>query len=1141
MVQTPGLSEAEKERVTAGETTEHPLLRAGNHFAVLLLCLGAVSLLSPACPARAEQERNLIHHELEARIMPREHLIAVRDKITVPDGFPRDFGFSLHAGLRPSSETRGVTLRREGARADGIAESYKVALPLGMKSFVIRYRGVIDHPLEPYGKEQARGFSLSPGIISEEGVYLAASSYWYPEIGEELLAFSLKVELPAGWDAVSQGGRTVHERGKQGTVVKWESPDPQDGICLAAARFTEYTRSSNRTPAMAFLRTPDKELAGKYLEATGRYLSMYDKLIGPYPYPKFALVENFRETGFGLPSFTLLGPSIIRFPFIISSSYPHEILHNWWGNSVFPDYRTGNWSEGLTAYLADHMLREQQGSAEEYRLTTLQKYADYVSGSRDFPLTAFRSRHSSSSEAIGYGKSLMFFHMLRLELGDSVFIRGLRDFYERNKFRTASFSDLRKSFERVSGRYLAREFHQGVERSGAPRVNLRSPRAVKKDNGYILSAQLEQVQSGEAYLLRVPIAVTMEGREKAYQTVVTMDKKSLDLLLYLPSRPLRIDVDPEFDLFRRLDPREMPPAVSSALGAKKMLVVLPSRAGKAMLGAYQDFAKALRGSGPDEVDVKTDRELDALPLDRAVVVLGWENFFANDAAAALEVYGVSMDGVKVRIGKTELSKEGRSVVLIAGNPRNTRATLAFIASDRTGALPGLARKLPHYNKYSYLGFEGEEPVNLLKGRWPVTGSPLTAFIAGEEGISKVGMGELKRREALIALPVAFSEESMIGTIRFLAGDTLRGSGTGTEELDQTAEFIAGKFREAGLVPGGDTEGSYFETWDERPGPDRKVRFRNVIGVIPGGVPELADRYVLVRARYDRGGHDIRRGNSGKISNDADDNASGVAVLLELARVMNRMHPDAGIIFVIFTGEEDGGKGSRYYVGHEERYPIEKCLAMVDLDTIGRLGEKRLLATGAASSREWPRILREAGLIAGVDIDLAPENFTAGDQAGFEAAAVPAVRLSTGSHPGYHSLSETPDTMDAGGLVKVASAAREVIEYLSALNEPLTHEDALSEAPQQADERSAELAELGIIPDSGFTGEGCRVSGVMPDSPAETSGLREGDVIVRIGSAAVKSLKDLSDALKGLSPGSPVAITFLRDGEEMAAGTEPKEE
>jgi aminopeptidase N len=112
---------------------------------------------------------------------------------------------------------------------------------------------------------------------------------------------------------------------------------------------------------MVLLREPDATLARPYLDATADYIRFYSQLIGPYPYAKFALVENFWETGYGMPSFTLLGSKVIRLPLILHSSYPHEILHNWWGNGVYVDTAGGNWSEGLTSYLADHLIREQQG------------------------------------------------------------------------------------------------------------------------------------------------------------------------------------------------------------------------------------------------------------------------------------------------------------------------------------------------------------------------------------------------------------------------------------------------------------------------------------------------------------------------------------------------------------------------------------------------------------------------------------------------------------------------------------------------------------------------------------------------------------------------------------------------------------
>src|SRR5262249_34773097 len=164
--------------------------------------------------------------------------------------------------------------------------------------------------------------------------------------------------------------------------------------------------------ALAFLRKPEQALADRYLDATVQYLDMYRGLLGPYPYSKFALVENFWETGYGMPSFTLLGEQVIRFPFILHSSYPHELLHNWWGNGVFVDLAGGNWCEGLTAYLADHLIAEQRGQGAEHRRAILQRVTDYVTPENDFPLTRFLSRHNAVTEAVGYGKTAMVFNML---------------------------------------------------------------------------------------------------------------------------------------------------------------------------------------------------------------------------------------------------------------------------------------------------------------------------------------------------------------------------------------------------------------------------------------------------------------------------------------------------------------------------------------------------------------------------------------------------------------------------------------------------------------------------------------------------------------------------------------------------------
>ncbi|MBF0328207.1 MAG: M1 family peptidase [Nitrospirae bacterium] len=692
-----------------------------------------------------------IHHNLKVGLNPAENRIEVKDTITLPKSADSEIIFNLHAGLSPVLIGEGSKLEFIESKSGAVPiESFKIKLLSETKTFTLKYGGKINHPLAIHGKEQARGDMRTPGIISKDGVYLSGNSAWYPnfegDLSSELVSFDLSVDLPEGWSAVSQGKL----KRKDGELMQWESKEPQDEILLVANRFTEYVKQHEKVAAMAFLITPDKELADKYLDATISYIGMYEKLIGAYSYAKFALVENFWETGYGMPSFTLLGPKIIRFPFIINSSYPHEILHNWLGNSVFPDFSKGNWTEGLTAYLSDYLIKEQQGGGAEHRHTTLQKYADYVLAGRDFPIAEFRSRHSSPSEAVGYGKSSMLFHMLRMDIGDKAFTAGLQDFYKTNKFRFASFENIRKSFEKASGKDLAKFFDQWLRLSGAPELRIENHSVSNDGDGFLLKAAIRQIQSGDAYYLSIPVAVTLEDIQNAFQTKWEMNDNYAEFTIRLPARPLRLDVDPEFDMFRRLNREEIPAAFSHALGAKKMLALLPSKAEKTLLQAYRRFAEMLATSGPDKVIVKLDSEIQSLPADSSIAILGWENLFADKMLRALPEAGSAIERKNVRFDKTVVSLNNHSIAFTLKNSENKDMAVMFIASDSAEALPAVARKLPHYHKYSYLVFEGKEAINKAKGRWPVTESPMTVFFKNSSSrLSKVDRGRLTERKPLV--------------------------------------------------------------------------------------------------------------------------------------------------------------------------------------------------------------------------------------------------------------------------------------------------------------------------------------------------------------------------------------------------------
>ncbi|TAK00565.1 MAG: M20/M25/M40 family metallo-hydrolase [Candidatus Manganitrophaceae bacterium] len=1115
--------------------------------------------------------RAQLHHDLKIALQPDQRRITVTDKITLPEAAVSDgaISFLLHEGLAPASPTRGIKIVRqekpsksmlgidpEGSGVEVPIEEYRVTLPAGLREFVLNYQGEIDHPKEE-GEEYGRSFSETPGALSSEGVFLASASLWYPWFNNDLVTFAVDVQSPTGWEVVSQGQRTKQQKGENKTEVRWESPEPQEEIYLVGGPATEYRRATGGVEALAFLRKPDPELAEKYLGVTGQYIEMYQKLIGPYPYKKFALVENYWETGYGMPSFTLLGSQVIRLPFILHSSYPHEILHNWWGNGVYVDFPSGNWSEGLTAYLADHLISEQRGGGAQARRASLQKYADYVAEGKDFPLTAFRARHSAATEAVGYGKTLMFFHMLRRQLGDDLFVKGLQKFYRDNRFKRAGFADLQKAFSAAAGKDLQPEFDPWVTRTGAPRIRVAEAKGQAEGKGFLLTITLEQTQADPAYRVRVPIAVTLEGQEAAYQEAVVMESKKQTFSMRLPAPPLRFDIDPEFDLFRRLDRNEIPPALSLAFGAEKGLMVLPSSEPKELLEGYRRLAESWRQTQSMEIEIKLDNEIATLPSDRAVWLFGWDNRFKMTMIGALADYHLEIGGVQpkegsgverthLKVNNVEIQILNHSLVFTTRHPANPNRSLTWIAADRAAPLPGLARKLPHYGPYSYLAFEGDEPANVVKGQWPVIDSPMTGFLLNAKGERvRVDRGKLAPRPALAALPPVFSDARMMEDIRFLSAEGLQGRGFGTPGLDQAAEYLATKFREAGLQPGGDEKGSYFQAWKERGGdPEREAVLKNVIGLLPGRKPEWAGQSVVVGAHYDhlgQGWPDVRQENKGKVHPGADDNASGIAVLLELARTLAKEGaPERTVIFVAFSGEEAGRRGSKHFVGHSKSFPPEKMIGMLNLDTVGRLGQNKLIVFGTGSAEEWIHIFNGIGFVTGIPIQPAPKDLGGSDHVSFVEAGVPAIQLHSGANLDYHRPSDTADKIDREGLIKVASVLREATAYLTSRPGPLTSllpRQRAGEVPSQAPGRRVTL---GTLPDFGDQGEGVALEGVVAGSPADQAGLRKGDRIVRIGVTPINDLRAFSELLKTLNPGDRISILFIRDGREQTVEATVKE-
>jgi len=364
------------------------------------------------------------------------------------------------------------------------------SLPRGTRRVEITYRATLK-PLQALDHRQVLGQRY--GTADPAGSFLPGAAGWYPDAGK-LFSYRVTLKLPAGQKGLVPGKLTEESDTAAGYRASFEFPQPADGIDLMAGPYTVSERSLSLADGQKIrVRTWFHEelapLAQGYLDDSARYIERYSKLIGAYPFAMFSVVSSPTPTGFGMPSLTYLGREVIKLPFIRATSLGHEVLHNWWGNGVYPDWQTGNWSEGLTTFLADYAYKEAESdnAARDMRLGWLRDYAAVPVG-EDTALKDFTSRHHGIASIIGYNKAAMVFLMLRDKIGTAAFERGLRLLWEKKRFQTASWADLEAAFSEASGQSQAEFFRQWVTRPGTPEF---TPQQIERDTDYRLWRRID--------------------------------------------------------------------------------------------------------------------------------------------------------------------------------------------------------------------------------------------------------------------------------------------------------------------------------------------------------------------------------------------------------------------------------------------------------------------------------------------------------------------------------------------------------------------------------------------------------------------------------------------------------------------------
>lgn len=312
-----------------------------------------------------------------------------------------------------------------------------------------------------------------------------------------------------------------------------------------------------------------------------------------------------------------------------------------------------------------------------------------------------------------------------------------------------------------------------------------------------------------------------------------------------------------------------------------------------------------------------------------------------------------------------------------------------------------------------------------------------------------------------------------------------------------------------------------------------ITTRNVVGVLPGKGPH-ADETIVIGGHYDHLGHGGRGSLapfSKDIHNGADDNASGTALVVDLARrLASKPAADSRrLVFMAFSGEERGLLGSRYYVAHP-LFPLESTAAMFNFDMVGRLNDKNQLTVfGADSAGGFRPLVETLGPKHGLEIRTNADVAGNSDHASFHEKEIPILFLFTGTHRDYHRPSDDTPLINFAGMARIADLAEQVIRDVSADSD---RPQFVAAPPQPVGRVTGMKVAMGVIPDYDDSVKGLRLNGSRPGSAADKAGLKEGDIIISIGDRPIGTIYDYMESLGRFTPGDQVSVTILRDGKEM---------
>ena len=397
--------------------------------------------------------------------------------------------------------------------------------------------------------------------------------------------------------------------------------------------------------------------------------------------------------------------------------------------------------------------------------------------------------------------------------------------------------------------------------------------------------------------------------------------------------------------------------------------------------------------------------------------------------------------------------------------------------------------------------------------------------------------------ALVLQTHAQKQDDMRQTVEYLASQELQGRYPATEGDTLASEYIAGKLRGLKLKPIVREKKlkGYYHNFTY--GKTEKRTTHNIIAVLPGKDKRLKNEYIVVGSHYDHlgwggEGSGSRRPDTVAVHPGADDNASGDAVVLQLAEHFKKVRSPRSIIFAFFGAEEQGLVGSKFFLDwmkqdDKQRINLPKdkksIVAMVNLDMVGRMRDHAMSVSGTGTSSGFKAMVEDAAQQASLHVTCIPDGYGPSDHASFVAAEIPVLFLTTGGHMEYHTPADKPFTLNYDGMQQTLDFTKDLVARLANMPEA---PDYINVPSSQKMSHAKFKVTLGLMPDVMGASDipGLRADIVVAGKPAHNAGIRSGDVIQEIDGKPLKDIEEYMQRLSELQPGTTIPVKVLR-GEE----------